>query len=124
MDYLEAVLQLQGCRMCAQPQVVVVAIQLRLVSIPTRKLIHRREFQVAFVDVVVHHSSRHVQETVFARAVAVKEIVAQTSLQASGKEVAELSVAAPEVIVFVYLLSFSKADVHPIGFCGGIPSAV
>ena len=124
MDASETVLQLQGSGMRAQPEVVVVAVQLRLVAVATRKLIHGREFEVALVHVVVHHGSWHVEDAVLFGAVAVEEVVAEACLQALREEVSYLPVAAPEVVRLVDFLPLGKADVHPVGFRRGVPAAV
>jgi len=64
MNYLEAVLKLQSCRVRAESQVIIVAVQLVGVTVATCELIHRREFQVALIDVIVHDCCRQVEETV------------------------------------------------------------
>ena len=110
--------------MCAESQVVIITVELSGVTVSTRELIHCRKLKIALVYIVIHHRSRHIQDTILARTVAVEKVVTEASLQAFREEVAKLTVATPEIVVLVNLLSLRKADVHPISLSRSIPSAV
>ena len=110
--------------MCAESKVVIIAVELSGVTISTRELIHCRKLKIALVYIVINNRSRHIQDTILARTVAVKKVVTEASLQTFREEVAKLTVATPEIVVLVNLLSLSKADVHPISLSRSIPSAV
>ena len=101
-----------GC----QSQVVVVAVQLCVVAGTSDKLIHGLQLQVASFEEIVHPYGRHVQETVFVCSVTVEQVIAQRCLHAGSDEVTALYVTADIIVMFVDLLAFGKAYVHPIGF--------
>ena len=62
--------------MGSEAEVVVVAVELRVVSPTGYILIHCLQFQVASSEKVIHTYSRHIQETVVIRTVTIEDIVA------------------------------------------------
>ena len=82
-------------------EVVDVAVELRLVTCTTDVLIHGRELDIGFGDEVINGSSGHIQNTVFACAVTIEEIVAQTQLQLTMNKTAHLRIATPVVVAVV-----------------------
>lgn len=119
---LEIILQLHGGRMRGETEVVVVAVELCGVSLSARVLIHTLELEVAVFEEIVYANCRHIQETVFACAVAVHEIVACCELHLWRDEIAALQITAQIIIVFRDFLTFGESHVHPVGFSCKIPA--
>ena len=93
-------------------------------AVAARELVHARELEVAFVDVVIEHHGRHVEDAVLGGAVSVEEVIAHTGLQRMGEEVSHLRIGAPVIEAAVYLLPLGAAPVHPIPLGSSVPAVV
>ena len=107
-----------GC----QTEVVVIAVELRLMPYPAYKLIHGLQFEIAFGYEIVDSYRRHVKESRGIHTVTVEKIVPGRQLQIPQDEVAALYVSAYIVVCFAYFLSFGKPYMHIVCFSAEIES--
>lgn len=77
----------------ADAEVVEITVKLGVVTCAAGVLIHGGEFDVGLRDEVVDSGGRHVQDTVFRRAVTIVEVVTQTELHLGMHEIAYLGIA-------------------------------
>lgn len=103
-----------------QTEVVVIAVELRLVSYSAYKLIHGLQFEIALGYEIVYSYRRHVKEAGGIHTVTVEEIVSCRQLQIPQDEVSALYVSAYIVVGFAYFLSFGEPYMHIVGFSAEI----
>ena len=103
-------------------QVVIVAIQLCLMAIPSGILVHGRQFQMHLRNIVVADHGRHVQEAILCCTVPVHEVIPCTQLYNRCYEVTHLRIGTPVIKCLIYLLPFGKTYMHPVGFCSEVPA--
>ena len=103
-------------------KVVEVTIELCLMTFASDILVHGSEFEGCLWNKIVHADSRHIQDTVLARSIAIVEVVPQAKLHLTMHEVAYLCITSPVIVTVVNLLALGKADMHIIGLSTDIPA--
>lgn len=73
--------------MRSQTQVIIIAVELRVMSPTGYILIHSLQLQVATLEEVIHAHGRHIQEAVVTGTVTVEEVVARGHLNTGSHKI-------------------------------------
>src|SRR5574344_1269657 len=87
-------------------------------------LVHGLQFEVASLEEIVDAYCGHIEQTIFACAIAVEEVVPKGCLKSRGYEVTSLYITSQVIVAFIDFLTLSKTNVHPVGLSSQIEFTV